>query len=233
VVAKYLENHMPIPDYQGSTFVAFVDISGFKEMMKNEELAVKALDHFYSKGFEVLQKNTSIHGAFISDCAILYVNTHDSPAMQLPPLLEVVEELNRNVLEHNIMLATSIAHGRFSYRQRVEFEGIEKNLIFGNAYLAAFLDTETSRPKIHPGECRIVKHNIDPSNLAGIPRIEDRDGHYYFFWMLNDAHQIDMFKSRYNDAYQQKYRGMLEALKDAANNRLNLSETRDGSSSEP
>ena len=34
---------MPIPDFYGDTFVAFTDISGFKEMMKHEEKAINAL----------------------------------------------------------------------------------------------------------------------------------------------------------------------------------------------
>jgi hypothetical protein len=38
---------MPIPNYDGKTFVAFIDISGFKTMMKKNQ-AWEALDQFYS-----------------------------------------------------------------------------------------------------------------------------------------------------------------------------------------
>ncbi len=36
---------MPLTDYNGTTFVAFVDISGFKKM--NRDKAYQALDDFY------------------------------------------------------------------------------------------------------------------------------------------------------------------------------------------
>lgn len=214
---------MPIPDYNGSTFVAYVDISGFKEMMKHEKQAVTALDHFYSAGFRALQRNNSIHGIFISDCAILFVNNHEQPLNQICLLLKVIDELNRDVLDQSIMLTTSIAYGQFSYDQRVEIEGIEKNPVYGNAYVSAYLDNASDRQKIQPGECRILKQNIEQQDLMGIPRIENRnDRYYYYYWMLNDGEQIVTFRNRYDDAYQQKYRGMLEALKDAVNNRLRI-----------
>jgi len=211
---------MPIPNYNGSTFVAFLDISGFKEMMKHEKQAVIALDHFYTSGYNILQENQNVHGFFVSDCAILFVNNHEPPTTQIRPLLNVVDQLNRNLLSYNIMLTTSIAYGRFSYHQRFEFEGIEKNPVFGNAYVSAFLDCESGTPRIQPGECRIVKANIEHENLTSVPRLSEQPRHYYFFWMVRDEHDIEDFRKRYDDAYQQKYRGMLEALKDAANDRL-------------
>lgn len=127
---------MPIPDYDGNTFVAFVDISGFKEMMKSQARAVKALDDFYTVGYHVLQNHPSVHGIFISDCAILFVNDDTAMQDQLQMILTSVEALNRQVLLHDIMLTTSIAYGLFSYHQRLEFSGIEKNPVYGNAYVA-------------------------------------------------------------------------------------------------
>jgi hypothetical protein len=132
----------------------------------------------------------------------------------------VVEQLNRRVLERDIMLTTSIARGRFSYHQRIEFEGIDKNLIYGNAYVSAFLDNESGTPRIQPGECRLVDQGLDSLQISSIPRLAKRGKHFYFYWMVSERTDIDLFKHHYADAYQQKYRGMLEAIKDAANNRL-------------
>lgn len=210
---------MPIPDYNGETFVAFSDISGFKEMMKKDDSAIQALDHFYTSGFHILQNN-SVHGAFVSDCAMLFVNNHEEAASQLQSLLTVVEQLNRRVLERDIMLSTSIARGRFSYDQRIEFQGIEKNQIYGNAYVSAFLDNESGTPRIQPGECRLVDQGLDSLQINCIQRLVKSGKHFYFYWMVSERTDIDLFKHQYTDAYQQKYRGMLEAIKDAANNRL-------------
>ena len=75
----------------------------------------------------------------VSDCGILFVRD-DNPSKpeKLRLLLDVVEKINRDLLEHNVMLTTSIAYGKFSYHSRIEFPGIEKNLFLGYAYIDAF-----------------------------------------------------------------------------------------------
>ena len=148
------------------------------------------------------------------------MNNQDGPDAQLRSRLTVIEELNRQLLEQDIMLTTSIAYGRFSYHQRFEFEGIEKNLVYGNAYISAFLDNESHQPRIQSGECRIVKHELENNLIRNIDRLCDRGKHPYFYWMVANQAEVDLFTERYADAYQQKHRGMLEAIKDAANNRL-------------
>ncbi|HEC93403.1 MAG TPA: hypothetical protein ENI51_10495 [Candidatus Atribacteria bacterium] len=48
---------MPISNFNGRTFVAFIDISGFKQLMKDEKRAWKALDSFYNYGYEVIRRS--------------------------------------------------------------------------------------------------------------------------------------------------------------------------------
>jgi hypothetical protein len=213
---------MPIPNYDGNTFVSFTDISGFKEMMKRDNCAIIALDQFYAAGYNVLQANKQVHGIFVSDCAVLFVNTTADPLHKLTSLLRVIEQLNRELLIHDVMLTTCIAYGRFSYHQRLEFPGIEKNPIFGNAYVAAFIDHESGKPALQPGQCRLVAQGLDQIDMLQIPRLKHERGHHYFYWMAQNEGSIPAFTEKYADAYQQKYRGMLEAIKDAANNRIEL-----------
>jgi hypothetical protein len=213
---------MPIPDYDGDTFVSFSDISGFKEMMKREDRAITALNQFYSAGYRVLQNTTEVHGIFVSDCAVLFVNAATDATHKLTSLLGVIEQLNREMLSHDVMLTTSIAYGRFSYHQRLEFTGIEKNPIYGNAYVAAFIDNESGQPVIQPGQCRLVAQGLEHLGQLPIPRLKHERKHLYFYWMARDEAAIPSFNEKYADAYQQKYRGILEALKDTANTRVEL-----------
>ena len=37
--------------------------------------------------------------------------------------------------------------------------------------------------------------------------------HYYFYWVVEDFHEIEEFEKEYTDAYNLKYAGMLRALK--------------------
>jgi hypothetical protein len=210
---------MPLHNQSGQAFVAFTDISGFKSLMKDDR-ALKALNNFYTNGFLCLQNCLDVQGLFISDCGVLFTRNHVVSIMdQFIKLLEVIHKLNKSMLEHDIMLTTSIAYGDFSYHNRIEFDGIQKSPIYGNAYLSAFLDNENGLPKIQPGMCRIIKNNL-PSEIIDYLQnnnmnIEEEKNHYIFYWMC-DRMSIEIFKTNYKDSYNRKYRGMLSSLKKAA-----------------
>jgi len=223
---------MPINNYEGDTFVSFLDISGFRELMQKNDKAWTALDRLYDSGYAILQNQnglTRVEGIFISDCGILFVrnnqrnNIHETNGLNT--LLQAIKNINQRMLKSEFMLTTSIAYGKFKYQERIEFPGIGKNPIYGNAYVTAFLDNENGKPKIQPGQCRIVKENI-PNEITSVIEqsqgndifrmIRKRDGdnkHYYYYWMVNNPNEIGRFEQDYKDAYNLKYAGMLKALK--------------------
>jgi len=206
---------MPIQDFHGDCFVAFTDISGFKDMMKDSQKAVKAIDKFYNAGFRILSSNHVVNGFFISDCGVLFTR-REGQIKQLDNLLRVVRELNQAVMHHDIMLATSIAWGAFSYHNRIEFPGINKQPIYGNAYVSAFLDNEVGKPRLQPGQCRILKKDVEESVFESVSHhelLEDSRAHQYYYWMVERPEEIQGFKQRYQNSYNLKYAGMLKAIK--------------------
>ncbi|MDD4899255.1 MAG: hypothetical protein PHT31_06370 [Candidatus Omnitrophica bacterium] len=217
---------MPITNFEGNTFVAFLDISGFKEMVKHQEKAWLALDRFYQLGYNILRRQNDefprVDGLFISDCGILFAREGNSVQNQLSSLLSKIEKINKGMLEEDVMLTTSIAFGPFKYQERIEFSGIEKNPVFGSAYIAAYLDSANGKPAIQPGQCRILMENL-PNEVIGfiengqqeITRRIQRVGtkHYFFYWNVRSPHDIEGFIQRYHDSYNLKYSGMLKALK--------------------
>ncbi len=223
---------MPISNFKGETFVAFLDISGFKQLMKNEKRAWKAIDKLYQYGYDVIrennrQNNIRVEGLFVSDSGILFVRDCLDKKECIKVLLKVIRELNRRMLNHDFMLTTSIAYGHFKYQERLEIKGIEKNPIYGNAYVSAFLDNENGKPKIQPGQCRIIRENLPPDLIQFIDRRESNkdeilrmiqkrnndSNHFYFYWMVEEPSEIEEFEKEYNDSYNLKYAGMLKALK--------------------
>lgn len=216
---------MRIREYNGETFVAFVDISGFKELMRTDK-AWESLDRFYQCGYEALENkdNNGVEGIFVSDCGVLFVRDEGGSAVEnkrscLRSLLSVVKEINLKMLRHNFMLTTSIAYGSFKWQDRIEREGMQKNPIYGQAYVTAYLDNESGSPKIQPGQCRIITKNL-PNDLISnavngddILQTIDRQGdHYYFYWMLNNPQKIKKINQAYEDAKKSTYDQILNAL---------------------
>lgn len=194
---------------------------------------MKALDRLYSSGYNVLRSqndtdNNRIEGFFMSDCGILFIrNLNFNLIAGFCSLLDAIKQINYAMLEDDFMLITSIAYGQFKYQNRIEFLGIDKNPVYGNAYVSAYLDTERSNHRIQPGQCRIVRENLPESIISAIEQglptnpfnlIKIRDivrHHFYFYWMVNDPVQIDRFEKEYRDTYNLKFAGMLQALKNA------------------
>lgn len=208
---------MPIQNFNTETFVAFIDISGFKELMKDTENGLKALKSLYQSGYDALLNSEGVEGFFVSDCGILFVRDGNN-IEKLTKLLSVIKIINNRMLERNYMLTTSISFGHFHYHNKLEFDGIEKNPIYGNAYVKSFLDNETGIPRIQPGQCRIVTKdlpneiNIDDNNFNLLKR-KNNGKHIYYYWNLNQENEIVNFEKQYNDTYKSKYSGMLQALK--------------------
>jgi len=223
---------MSMNNYDGDTFVAFLDISGFKELMRNEEKALDALDKLYNYGYEIIGNQNNecrVEGIFISDSCMLFVRNNNqsisSISESLKSLLMVIKNINKRMREKDFMLTSSIAYGKFKYQGRIEFPGIEKNLIYGNAYVSAFLDNENGKPKIQPGQCRITRKNLPDDIIQVIEQNQDIDifrmlkkrgndnKHYYYYWMFDDPSKIERFEQNYKDAYNLKYAGMLKTIK--------------------
>jgi hypothetical protein len=225
---------MPITEYgPHDTFVAFLDISGFKEQMKSG-IAPTTLNHFYTIGYQILKQQNEtqlkVEGIFISDCGILFVrdNTVNNAVVSLSQLLDIIKEINTELLTHDIMTTCSIAFGDFCYKGRLEFEGIEKNEVRGYAYLNAYLDSSNHTPHIEPGQCRIVRDKL-PFNISNLNNnitgfIKEKKGdskHYYYYWMVDNMTDIDKFEKDYTDSYKLKYTGMLIALKHYKSGEMN------------
>lgn len=226
---------MPLSSFEGETFVAFIDISGFKELMRNGDDAWRALDKFYNAGYMRLAslalETNKVEGLFVSDNGVLFVRTASGHlgdiAGNLKTILKAVRAINKDLIDDNFMTTTSIAYGRFKFQQRIEFEGIGKYPIFGDAYISAFLDNENGKPRIQPGQCRLIKCNLperiknaikvnDPAKI--LTMIKERNGdneHLYYYWMVNTPDEINDFERRYKHSYNLKYAGMLRALKGA------------------
>jgi hypothetical protein len=213
---------MAFPDFHGDTFVAFCDISGFKNLMsRNSARAIHSLGKFYETAFRAVRRTSRenpIYGLVVSDCAILVAENRNGIGNRaaLNSLLSCIKEINKGGLEHDLMLTTSIAYGEFHYEQRVEFFGLEKNMITGAAYIEAFKNQSSGKPRLRSGECRLVP--LFPEEITRLLEENDRQGvlrmmikernHYYFYWMRDTPEEIREFNEAYENTENLKYVGI-------------------------
>lgn len=235
---------MSIPSYSGHTYVAYLDISGFKEMMKNKNKARSVLDRFYKTIYGTLYEMTPpeplssirINAVVVSDCAVLFLSCGSNGGSSdvdriegLPRILESVRKMNRAFLNHSypFMTTCSIAYGDFHYENRSDREYLRKNCLMGTAYLNAFSDSESSESKSRPGECRVLKNelNLACSQNPIFTLLKSTRKYYYFYWMLENSRDIRSFIRKYNSAWEDLYEGLIRLLKNP-NDRMSAQRNR-------
>ncbi|MFH1057696.1 MAG: hypothetical protein V1797_03320 [Pseudomonadota bacterium] len=216
--------------------MAFVDIAGFKSIMKDKNEARRVLNGFYNEGYDCLDSNDntpSVDGLFVSDCGVLFVR-HKHPGLirlcDLNLLLDKICKLNRNMLNKDIMLTTSISYGDFNYEERNEHRSIGKSMLYGDAYLDAYLDNEKGSPKLIPTQCRIVINeydnimpNIDSAisqdsrlrhpEISKLHKSNGRKIYYMYYWMLNDLNEMQSYQNQLNLTKDAQYREILALTK--------------------
>lgn len=124
-------------------YVAFLDILGFKETLKNLEHddAIKYIKDFaslvYNK-FSKVEPNRKVKGYIFSDSIILY--TTDIKNESLLALINLIRDICRDEFEVNkVLLRGGLARGPFDKVPASELEALEKGLIVGKAFVDAYI----------------------------------------------------------------------------------------------
>jgi hypothetical protein len=210
---------VPINNFDGETYVAFSDLNGFKEMMQNHGKAAKALDKLYKTVYELKNQSTysNIQTLAISDCAISFISNTDNRA-QLALMLNFLKGLHLEMIRTDYLITTSVAYGSFSYHERIEIKGLEKNMLYGDAYLKAYLNNG----KCPEGSIVIICEGNEKDNIlqsAGTNReflkdIRRRLKGLQYFWAVSSSNEIDKFEEAYQDTYSLKYKRMISVYKE-------------------
>ena len=218
---------MPVPSYRGSTYVGYLDISGFKQMMENKRKATSVLDKFYRTLHGAIYEvnstspsNVKMNVIAVSDCAVLFLseeNNYDvGEILGLPKMLQFVRYVNCRFITNDFpfMTTCSISYGDFGYEDRNEREYVRKNCIYGTAYVNSFLDSRLEQPKLKPGECRLLKKGltVDFREHEAFSLLGSRRGYFYYYWMLKDAGEKKKFRRKLKQTSEELYTPMIELL---------------------
>jgi len=219
---------MSVPSYEGKTYVGYLDISGFKQIMKHENKVERVLDEFYSTLYSTVYDVNSdanpikMNVVAVSDCAVLFLNKgeHDDVDQNagLPKMLQFIKTVNRvfiNRESSSFMTTCSIAYGDFNFENRKDSDHIRKNCLRGLAYVEAYLDNEKENEKMTPGKCRILKRglSIDLSQDSEFALLKQEKQYYYYYWMLSNPHEISLFKHKYEQTLEEMYDKLMRLLR--------------------
>lgn len=124
-------------------YVAFIDILGFKDMVKRlpQTEAAGVITKFSQIIYDAwknlgLQNNSDIKGFIVSDCAI--VHSSDDEPNHLNNMLKLLTSIFVNaIFSQGLMLRASITKGNFDDISAASFENLGKRLIVGQAYVDA------------------------------------------------------------------------------------------------
>jgi hypothetical protein len=229
-----MPNRELMPKYEGNTYVGYLDISGFKQMMSdNRKKAECVLDGFYGTIYDNVYRanfgdstRVKFNAVVVSDCAVLFLSRQDSAGRNdvdkiegLSIILEIIKNMNRTFINHHYPFITtcSIAYGQLHYENRKEIDYIRKNCIRGQAYIDAFSDSESNEPRMQPGECRILKKSLKialPDNRL-FSLLKSKGKHYYFYWMLQDERNINNYELSYKGTKENMYDSLVRLMQDS------------------
>jgi hypothetical protein len=219
-----------VQSFEGNTWVAFIDISGFKQMMKNVKQAELALEKFYKNIFaEVFRINKtfpfdmhstgrpSVNSVVVSDSAIFFIDNQglaEDKIRDLHIMLELVKSVNLSLIDSvqkpQIMTTCAMDYGPFKYDNKSSNIHTAKSFFYGSTYITAYLGNEKLSKK--PGFCRVLTSDFtipdalkdfSPFNL--LSRVSSVEESFDFYWMLNNPERIADFGNTYNNLTQSLY----------------------------
>ena len=206
-----------VSSHHGKSYVAYLDVSGFGEMMEDLGSARRVLNEFYATIFNLCTNaNTSprISVLVASDSAVIFTRNQNRADLVngLSSMLGFVKQVNRRFISGSrsqpFMTTCSIAYGEFDYEDRPEADDMRKNYIFGRPYVNAVLDQKKGEPKIKAGECRLLTRNMPRLGRFGnhglFSYVLKRGNRRYFYWMLNNRDYQHNFDKDYLDAYKSR-----------------------------
>ncbi len=192
---SYIIAEGSLSSFKGITWVAVLDIQGFKQFMKEGE-GLDVLNKFLADSFQVLGEQRvdrpGIDGYFFSDLGIVYhralsyENRQDNESDRMAALnqmLQVIKALNRAYITPssewgNVPFLTkcAICFGDFSFQQKIEHAHIRKGAVYGGAYVEAYqsVDDKDEKTAMEAGEVRILMNHMDFSKANELRVYFDR-----------------------------------------------------------
>lgn len=205
-------------DFSGEAFVAFADLCGFEKLVRDRGKAHKALDLLYNSSYRLLEEAADLQGIAVSDCVVIWGLAQGEV---LDVLLAFLETLHVRMLEGGYLMQTTVSRGPFRYQNRIELGNLQKGMMYGDAYLDAYLHNH----EVEVGSITLVLQEPAPDfdrwAPENYPRIKpavrggrNRRGNWEFFW-ATDEQGIEELKRARRDSYNARFAHLREVYRHA------------------
>jgi len=207
--------------------------------MNNQTKAEMTLDDFFRTVYEEVGMSRGrpevpevVDCIVVSDCAVAFARTENSErddplapdwsskeAKRLVSMLTFVENVALKMINREVAIRGSIAHGPLKYMRTLEGPGLVKAKFSGKAYLNAYTDAERGLPELKLGQVRIRPRAKVQSILGQNPDFSSRfplhlrKGNFYFYWMLRSLRHRPSFDRRLTLCYEKLYDPIISLIK--------------------
>jgi hypothetical protein len=189
--------------FDGSTFVAFSDLSGFKNMIRGDAgKAYEALNCLYTEAYHYLDGCRNVGGLAVSDCVVAWAidaGVEVSVRAKAEAILDFLKALHRGMLQRSYLVTTTIAWGRHTYQRRIELSNFRKDLLTGSAYIEAYIRNGSAEK----GSISLLRKGCDwdPTREAqtGAMWRKTRGG-WEFFWCTDEPVRIPRIEDARREA---------------------------------
>ena len=181
----------PSLSFNGRTYVAYSDLCGFKKMMENRKEAYEALNHLFNSVYELLRDRQLIKGLAVSDCVISWATDE-----RLQSIVDFVDAFHKKMIHRRYLMRTTIAYGQFEFQDRIKLANLDKQMIWGGAYLAAYLGND----KVSPGSIVFLNEQNGPDTETSCcdwrwKRRSSKNGTLHeYYWAANSREDIPRIK---------------------------------------
>ncbi len=177
--------------FDGDTYVAFSDLSGFKKMQnRDRNRANRVLEQLFQTTRRALDNQNrlleiDVDAIGISDCIVSWANDG-----KLNTLMWFLEPLHRQAIKKRYLLSTTIAYGDFRCHRLPGLSNLEVTFMAGKAYTLAY--SENARAE--PGMIVLIKTRGLPRPTGWRWHPTDDAKNYEFLWSARQHSHIQMIK---------------------------------------
>jgi len=196
-------------EFDGETYVAYSDLSGFKRMQEaDRDRAAQALERLCQFTREILDNRkrllkVNVTAIGISDCIISWASDR-----KLGSLISFLRQLHSQMIRRGYLICTTIAYGDFCCRESPPLANCHTTHLAGRAYTLAY----SENGNFEPGMIVLLKASSLPCRSPSTWQwhLTKKTDSCEYFWSARHEKDVQRIERERIKARVHKYRRLIE-----------------------